>query len=171
MGLDTLTILVAFLEPFYEAQKELEGDKYPTLNLVLLWIEKLRRHCYPKVNDSAQQAAVRKRHEEWLARKVIIDDRHKVATFLWPKFNQLRMMSASERARVYDHVRALLLSMPAPAAPDTDGDEAWPGPEDGGDWQPAGTPPPEENVFAEWENEDNLLECQQVSLPQTDNVS
>ena len=30
--------------------------------------------------------------EEWLARKVTIDDRHKVATFLWPKFNQLRML-------------------------------------------------------------------------------
>ena len=31
---DTLTFLVNFLEPFYNAQRELEGDKYATINLV-----------------------------------------------------------------------------------------------------------------------------------------
>ncbi|KAK9980962.1 hypothetical protein ABG768_000540, partial [Culter alburnus] len=30
---DVLDFLVGFLHPFYEAQRELEGDQYPTLNL------------------------------------------------------------------------------------------------------------------------------------------
>ena len=40
---DTLTFLVNFLEPFYNAQRELEGDKYATINLVGHWFEKLKR--------------------------------------------------------------------------------------------------------------------------------
>lgn len=32
---DVLAFLVQFLRPFYDAQRELEGDKYPTLNLVV----------------------------------------------------------------------------------------------------------------------------------------
>lgn len=105
---DTLGFLIDFLRPFYEAQRELEGDKYPTLNRVCLWVEKIKRHCQPNALDSPQQAVVRKRHEDWLARKVIIQDLHKIATFLWPKFNQMRMMTPTERNALYAHVRTLL---------------------------------------------------------------
>ncbi len=36
---DVLDFLVGFFHPFYEAQRELEGDQYTTLNLVVLWHE------------------------------------------------------------------------------------------------------------------------------------
>ncbi len=42
---DVLEFLLDFLRPFYQAQRELEGDQYPTLNLVVLWHERLKRHC------------------------------------------------------------------------------------------------------------------------------
>lgn len=122
---DTLGFLVDLLKPFYEAQRELEGDKYPTLNLVCLWFERLKRHCQSQALDSPQQAAVRSRLSDWLPRKVLIHDLHKVATFLWPKFNQLRMLSAQDRDHVYSHVRSLLRDMTAssPEEDATEGDE------------------------------------------------
>ncbi|XP_055055329.2 uncharacterized protein [Misgurnus anguillicaudatus] len=142
---DTLSFLIDFLKPFYEAQRELEGDKYPTLNRVCLWCEKLKRHCQLNALDSPQQAVVRKRHEDWLARKVIIQDLHKIATFLWPKFNQLRMLSQSDRDAVHAHARTLLQAMAAGALdveirdPELSGVEPTP-------------PPAKRTNFAEWEN-------------------
>uniref|UniRef100_H3AQA6 BED-type domain-containing protein n=1 Tax=Latimeria chalumnae TaxID=7897 RepID=H3AQA6_LATCH len=105
---DMLQFLVSFLQPFYEAQRELEGDAYPTLNLVILWFEKLKRHCQPLSSDTPVQAAVRQRHYVWLLKKVEIHDLHKIALFLWPKFNQLRMLSNHEREEVYSEVRMLI---------------------------------------------------------------
>ena len=49
---DVLYFLVEFLQPFYEAQCELEGDQYSTINLVLLWFEQLKRHCGKKMTDN-----------------------------------------------------------------------------------------------------------------------
>lgn len=56
---DLLDFLNSFLEPFYAAQRELEGDKYTTLNLVCFWNEKLKKHCQPSSTDNPQQAFVR----------------------------------------------------------------------------------------------------------------
>ncbi|RXN08582.1 zinc finger BED domain-containing 1-like protein [Labeo rohita] len=66
---DLLSFLVTFLEPFYNAQRELEGDKYTTINLVCLWTEKLKKHCEPSPTDSPQQAFVRQRHAEFILQK------------------------------------------------------------------------------------------------------
>ena len=73
---DTLAFLVSFLEPFWKAQHELEGDKYPTLQLVQMWAEKLKHHCKPNADDGPQQAFVRQRHAEWIESK----DRSEVGT-------------------------------------------------------------------------------------------
>uniref|UniRef100_H2ZY74 Hermes trasposase DNA-binding domain-containing protein n=1 Tax=Latimeria chalumnae TaxID=7897 RepID=H2ZY74_LATCH len=99
---DMLQFLVSFIQPFYEAQRELEGDEYPTLSLVILWFEKLKRHCQPLSSDTPVQAVVR------LLKKVEIHDLHKIALFLWPKFNQLQMLSNHEREEVYSEVRRLI---------------------------------------------------------------
>lgn len=136
---DTLSFLIDFLKPFCEAQRELEGDKYPTLHRVCLWVEKLKRHCQPNALDTPQQAVLRKRHGDWLIRKVCIHDMHKIALFLWPKFNQLRMMSSSDRNAVYAHVRTLLHS--AAEGPDVEHPQI------------EAPLPAKRALFAEWENE------------------
>ncbi|KAJ8014621.1 hypothetical protein DPEC_G00017540 [Dallia pectoralis] len=61
---DVLEFLLEFLHPFYQAQRELEGDQYPRLNLVVLWHERLKRHCRPVATDSPHQAIIRERHLE-----------------------------------------------------------------------------------------------------------
>ncbi|KAL1249321.1 hypothetical protein QQF64_020326 [Cirrhinus molitorella] len=70
---DVLVFLLEFLRLFYQAQKELEGDQYPTLNLVVLWHERLECHCRPVASDSPHQAIIRERHLEWLNRKIKIE--------------------------------------------------------------------------------------------------
>ncbi len=110
-----------------------------------LWCEKLKCHCQPNALDSPQQAVVRKRHEDWLACKVIIQDLHKIATFLWPKFNQLRMLSHSDRIAVHAHAHNLLQAMAAGAL-DVEIREA-----ELSGVEP--TPPPAKRAdFVEWEN-------------------
>ncbi|CAL8357451.1 unnamed protein product [Gadus morhua 'NCC'] len=108
---DLLDFLVNFLEPFYNAQRELEGDKYPTINLVCLWVERLKNHCEPSPIDSPQQAFVRQRHAEFIRQKIKVDMLHKVALFLWPKFSKLRMMSVAEISEVHVYARTLLLPL------------------------------------------------------------
>lgn len=105
---DLLDFLISFLEPFYAAQRELEGDKYTTLNLVCLWNEKLKKYCQPSPTDNFQQAFVRHRHSELLDQKIKIHMLHKVALFLWPTFNKLKMMTPTEVSEVHAHVRTLL---------------------------------------------------------------
>lgn len=95
----------------------------------------------PNALDSPQQAVVRKQHEDLLAREVILQDLHKTATFLWPKFNQLRMLPHSNRIAVHDHAHTLLQAMVA-GAPDVESRDSDPNP----------TPPAKRATFAEWEN-------------------
>uniref|UniRef100_H3ADM1 BED-type domain-containing protein n=1 Tax=Latimeria chalumnae TaxID=7897 RepID=H3ADM1_LATCH len=104
---DMLQFLVSFLRPFYEAQRELEGDEYPALNLVILWFEKLKQHCQPLSSGTPVQAVVR---------KVEIHNPHKIALPLWPKCNQLRMLSNHEREEVYSEVCRLIKNFTGAAA-------------------------------------------------------
>ncbi|KAK7130430.1 hypothetical protein R3I93_019921 [Phoxinus phoxinus] len=105
---DVLDFLIEFLQPFYDAQRELEGDQYPTINLVFLWFERLKRHCHRKTTDSPYQAIIRERHLCWILRKVEIQELQKIATFLWPKYSQLRMLSFSETDDLHQEIQRQL---------------------------------------------------------------
>lgn len=155
---DVLEFLISFLEPFYAAQRELEGDRYTTLNLVCLWNEKLRKHCQPSSTDNHQQAFVRHRHSDFLDQKIKIHMLHKVALFLWPTFNKLKMMTPTEVSEVHAHVRTLLEedegreANPRPTAFENEGDEA-------PTTSISTLSPPaakrKSSYFAEWENADD----------------
>ena len=147
---DLLDFLVNFLEPFYNAQRELEGDKYPTINLVCLWVERLKNHCEPSPIDSPQQAFVRQRHAEFIRQKIKVDMLHKVALFLWPKFSKLRMMSVAEISEVHVYARTLLLPL-------EDGAAGAAAAESTGLTPPAARPR-RDAVFAEWENQDDDID-------------
>ena len=51
---DALAFLVNFLKMFWDAQREMEGDKYPTLQHVCMWSVKLTRHCQPNVKQQRE---------------------------------------------------------------------------------------------------------------------
>ena len=143
---DLSSFLVTFLEPFYNAQRELEGNKYATINLVCLWLGRLKRHCQPSPTDSLQQAFVHQRDAEFTVQKIAVNMTHKVALFLWPKFYKLRMMSPVEIYEVHDHVRTLLLPMEEDAAAAAISSSGF---------TPPAASPRRDPIFAEWENQDD----------------
>lgn len=59
---DVLDFLVEFLKPFYDSQREFGTDQHPTINLVFLWFDQLKRHCNRNMTDSLYQAIIRDRH-------------------------------------------------------------------------------------------------------------
>ncbi len=107
---DVLDFLVSFLHPFYEAQWKLEGDQYPTLNLVVLWHERLKRHCQPVKTDMPYQATICQHHLKWIGKKVQIQQLHKLAIYLWPKFNLLRMFCETERDAILQDAKSWIAS-------------------------------------------------------------
>ncbi len=112
---DVLDFLVEFLQPFYDAQHEPEGEKYTTINLMHLWFEKLKRHCQRVATDTPYQAVIHNRHLWWITRKIEIKEQHKIATFLWPKYSQLRMLAPAER-RDPNNTEAAALQYYGPSA-------------------------------------------------------
>ncbi|CAM4554540.1 unnamed protein product [Leuciscus chuanchicus] len=104
----SLTFLLSSCNHFMMPSVNLKGDLYPTINVVFLWFERLKRHCNRKTTDSPYQAIIRERHLIWILRKVEIQELHKIATFLWPKYSQLRMLSSSERENLHLEVRRQL---------------------------------------------------------------
>ena len=59
---------------------------------------------------------MRQRHAEYLVQKIQVNMTHKVALFLSPNFNKLRMMCPVDISEVHAHVRTLLLSVEEDAA-------------------------------------------------------
>lgn len=87
IDLDVLIRVTKFLLLFKSASDELEGDKYPTIQLVVLWFYE---HCEP------------------LQEKLSITITHKLGTFLNPHFKSLKMFPADERNAFYDQAKLLL---------------------------------------------------------------
>ena len=106
--LDVLNAVTEFLLPFKSASEELEGDKYPTIQLVVLWFFKLKKHCEPQYDDPEYMVFIRARAAQLLQEKLSLSVTHKLGTFLCPRFKSLKMFSAEERNAIYDQSRRLM---------------------------------------------------------------
>lgn len=100
-----------FLTPFKHASEDLEGDRYPTINSVLLWSHRLRRHCEPRCGDPLYMQHIRRRAGELLDEKMIISPIHKIATFLSPRFKTLKMLPPDESLAVQAEARRLTTAL------------------------------------------------------------
>ena len=162
---DIVNFLVSFLERFYDAQREMEGELYPTLNLVVLWHGRLKSHCQPVSTDLPYQARIRERHLEWIGKKIEIRPQHKLAMFLWPKYNQLRMFSDTERDVIHQDAKSWMATFrdqggqPMPAVPtDT---------QDGQEEPPAAKKRHMADFEREWENVstgDNTTDVDEIQV-------
>ncbi|KAE8738854.1 hypothetical protein FOCC_FOCC015658 [Frankliniella occidentalis] len=105
-----LVWLTKFLEEFKMETKTLEGDngKHPTLPYVLLVSTGLRDHCEPALDDCPQLEIIKNRCHQFLCSKFQPSMKAKVATFLWPDYKELSMLSDEERDEVYEKVRSLI---------------------------------------------------------------
>ncbi|KAL2088094.1 hypothetical protein ACEWY4_016922 [Coilia grayii] len=100
-----------FFSPFKHASEDLEGDRYPTINSVLLWSHRLRRHCEPRCGDPLYMQHIRRCAGELLDEKMIISPIHKIATFLSPRFKTLKMLAPDESLAVQAEARRLTTAL------------------------------------------------------------
>ncbi|XP_061746895.1 E3 SUMO-protein ligase ZBED1-like isoform X11 [Nerophis ophidion] len=153
---DQLEHLIDFLTLFMSAISELEGEHHPTVQMVLLWFFKLKKHCEPKYGDPPYMKTLRSRASSLLDEKMHPTAAHKIATFLHPKFKSLKMLADEDRREVIKQVRELLLDdgeeNPATEPPVTEPQSAT---EQGG---ADGTSPKKKRIdFTEWEEDTSLL--------------
>ncbi|XP_061747139.1 uncharacterized protein LOC133545497 [Nerophis ophidion] len=106
---DQLEHLIEFLTLFKSAISELEVEHHPTVQMVLLWFFKLKKHCEPKFGDPPYMKTLLSRASSLLDEKMHPTAAHKIATFLHPKFKSLKMLADEDRREVIKQVRELLL--------------------------------------------------------------
>lgn len=108
---NTLASVIDFLEPFKTASQELQGEKYPTLHLVMLWFHKLSTHCQPVFGDPEYMVHIRRRALRLLHEKLILTETHKIALFLCPRYKSLKMMTETDRASLHNVIRDTIQQM------------------------------------------------------------
>ena len=86
-NIDDATVgeIVEFLRPFAEATEALSADKRPTIHLVALWNEQLRKHLVAKDTDSDNMLAMKLEVLELFDIYCTIDDIYYIACALNPK--------------------------------------------------------------------------------------
>ena len=96
--------LTPFLPEFKDETKTLEGDKtnHPTQPYVLLVATGLHDHCLLKDSppDCNHLAIIKERCIHFMGVKFQPSMKAKVATFLWPDFKELAMLSIEEQEEV-----------------------------------------------------------------------
>lgn len=95
-----ISLLIDFLSVFKEETEKLEAENSPTLQYYLLSYYRLRKHCLPNDLDHDGMRNLRQRAYNLLEQKFVPDKLHKIATFLWPQFRNLKMLSANEKEEV-----------------------------------------------------------------------
>ena len=102
-----IKFIVSVLTPFKEASNELRScTERSTCNLIFLWYHKLVKILS---NLSKNQVLdLPDRLESALKEKFTVTNVHKCATFLWPNFRCLKMLSAASRNDVHHEIRSFL---------------------------------------------------------------
>lgn len=98
--------LILVLEPFLEATNDVERDKEPTIQKVVLWYYKLLKFTAEITSeDSSNIRKLKSKLNSNLVAKFKIMPIHKIATFLTPTFRQLKMLSNIEREITHTEIK------------------------------------------------------------------
>jgi hypothetical protein len=109
---DLLEELLMFLKPFLEATKDLEGEKEPTLHLVVPSIKRLKFHCMVSDDDSATMANLKETAATFLDKKFTPHLLCETAVFMNPRQKSMRVLPASDRPLVIDNISEQLDDLP-----------------------------------------------------------
>lgn len=102
-----IKFIVSVLTPFKEASNELRScTERSTCNLIFLWYHKLVK-ILSNLSKNATLDLPR-RLESALEEKFTVTNVHKCATFLWPNFRCLKMLSTASRNDVHHEIRSFL---------------------------------------------------------------
>lgn len=107
---ELLSVVVDFLALFKDGYDELSSLSNPTLNLVLPWIQKWKRHCSQNNNESPILAALKSFMSSSIDAEVIkrITIHHKLAAMLDPRHKALEFLPEEDRAETQLHAEFLV---------------------------------------------------------------
>uniref|UniRef100_H2ZW59 BED-type domain-containing protein n=1 Tax=Latimeria chalumnae TaxID=7897 RepID=H2ZW59_LATCH len=77
--LNVLKMLTDFLSLFKQASEEIKGDKHPTIDMVLLWFYRLKKHCDSNYGDPEYLSHKRAHVVRLLKEKLVITSTHNVS--------------------------------------------------------------------------------------------
>jgi len=161
---ELLTEITQFLEPFKKASDELEGDKRPTIQKVVLYHLLLKKHLQTYSNlqeniySNAEELTINsilqrlgKRGLEFMDTKFKLAQEHEIAVFLFPKLKSLKMFSETDKARIIGNIELKLLRIDLEEDRHTNLQEV--------NNITARNPNPSGNsTFSEWEDDENDID-------------
>jgi len=121
---DLLQSLIGFLKVFKNASDELEGDKKPTIQKVVLFKCLIKNHLIKyanhEINNIDEDVEINidfimktlgNKALDILDMKFQLGNEHEIAVFLWPKFKMLKMFPQEngERNRIFGEIETRLL--------------------------------------------------------------
>lgn len=109
---DLANEIIRFLEPFKEASDHLEGENYPTFNLILLWRVEILKHLTDG-NFIGPVKTLAKYALQYLKEKFPVLMEYKVATFLDPRYRHLEMLTDIERNQVLKEILNSMKDIPS----------------------------------------------------------
>lgn len=108
---DLANELIKFLEPFKEASDHLEGENYPTFNLIFLWRVEILKHL-TEGQFTGPVKTLAKYALHYLEEKLPVLMEHKVATFLDPRYRHMKMLTDLERDEVFNEILCSMKDIP-----------------------------------------------------------
>lgn len=112
INLNVITALIKILEEFEKTSKKLEGENYPTIHLVYIYIYRLKTICSPATTDIQVIKEVKEKLTMYLDSIVFknLTIYHKITLFLFPPFNTLIKFSAGEKQAVKEECICIMKS-------------------------------------------------------------
>ncbi|KAL4097820.1 hypothetical protein QTP88_022528 [Uroleucon formosanum] len=162
---ELLTEITQFLEPFKKASDELEGDKRPTIQKVVLYQLLLKKHLQTYSNlreniySNAEELTINsilqklgKRGLEFMDTKFKLAQEHEIAVFLFPKFKSLKMFSETDKARIIGNIELKLLRI------DLEEDNRHTNLQEVNNITARNPNPSGNSTFSEWEDDENDID-------------
>lgn len=97
-----LNSLIDVLKVFEDSLKKLEGERYPTLHLAIVHIDKLLRTCAISDSDNSITRLLKDKILHYLNNLVLenLNIFHKIALFLFPPANKLLQFNDEQKAAI-----------------------------------------------------------------------
>ncbi|KAL4126594.1 hypothetical protein QTP88_010806 [Uroleucon formosanum] len=162
---ELLTEITQFLEPFKKVSDELEGDKRPTIQKVVLYQLLLKKHLQTYSNlreniySNAEELTINsilqklgKRGLEFMDTKFKLAQEHEIAVFLFPKFKSLKMFSETDKARIIGNIELKLLRI------DLEEDNRHTNLQEVNNITARNPNPSGNSTFSEWEDDENDID-------------
>lgn len=100
MDQEKINQLISFLNAFKNETDKLQQENQPSVHLVLLSYCRLLKHCKHLDTDTHEVKGLKTKAEHLIKEKFKPQLVHKIATFLWPPFKHLKMLTEEERQEV-----------------------------------------------------------------------